>query len=134
MSKLLTALLASSGIAFATIAGAQMTKQAHGAEADKVEAAYKADKERCDALAGNKKDICVAEAKMKRDVAKADLDASFKNTADARRAAVIKKVDAEYDVAKEKCDDLAGNAKDVCIKDARAAREKAKASAKSMKS
>ena len=103
MSKLLTALLASSGIAFASIAGAQMTKQAHGAEVDRVEAAYKADKERCDALSGNKKDICVAESKMKRDVAKADLDASFKNTADARRDAVVKKVDAEYDVAKEKC-------------------------------
>ena len=45
----------------------------------------------------------------------------------------IKKADAEYDVAKEKCDDLAGNAKDVCVKDAKAAREKAKTSAKSMK-
>ena len=88
----------------------------------------------CDALSGNKKDICVAEAKMKRDVAKADLNANLKNTADARRDAAVKKVDAEYDVAKEKCDDLAGNATDVCVKDAKAAREKAKASAKSMKS
>ena len=51
MSKLLTALLASGGIAFATIAGAQtMTKQAYEAEIDKIEAAYKAEKERCDAL------------------------------------------------------------------------------------
>ena len=33
----------------------------------------------------------------------------------------MKKADAEYDVAKERCDDLAGNAKDVCQKDAKAA-------------
>ncbi len=64
MSKLLTALLASGGIAFATIAGAQtMTKQAYDAEIDKIEAAYKAEKERCDALSGNQKDICQAQAK-----------------------------------------------------------------------
>jgi hypothetical protein len=35
-----------------------------------------------------------------------------------------------YDVAKEKCDDLSGNAKDVCVKDAKAAQAKAKAEAK----
>src|SRR5687767_14247309 len=102
MSKLLTALLASGGIAFATVAGAQtMTKQAYDAEVDKVEAAYKAEKERCDTLSGNAKDICQAQAKAKRDIAKADFEASFKNTADARRDAAVKKADAEYDVAKE---------------------------------
>ncbi len=133
MSKFLTAVLVSGGIAFASVAGAQMTKQAHGAEVDKVEAAYKADKERCDGMAGNKKDICVAEVKMKRDVAKADLNANYKNTANARRDAVMKKADAEYGVTKEKCDDLAGNAKDVCVKEAKLMREKSKTAAKSMK-
>ena len=108
-------------------------KTDYKAAKDRISAENKADKAVCDSYSGNKKDICAAEAKMKRDVAKADLDANLKNTADARRAAVIKKVDAEYDVAKEKCDDLAGNAKDVCVKDAKAAREKAKTSAKSMK-
>ena len=54
MSKLLTALIASCGIAFASAAGAQaMTKQAYEAQNDKVDAMYKADKERCDTLAGN---------------------------------------------------------------------------------
>jgi hypothetical protein len=33
-------------------------------------------------------------------------------------------------VAKEKCDDLAGNAKDVCVKEAKAVRVSAKADAK----
>ena len=42
----------------------------------------------------------------------------------------MKKAASEYDVAKERCDDLAGNAKDVCQKDAKASLEKAKANAK----
>ena len=40
------------------------------------------------------------------------------------------KADAAYDTAKEKCDDLSGNAKDVCIKDAKVVYTKAKDEAK----
>ena len=40
------------------------------------------------------------------------------------------KADAMYDTAKEKCDDLSGNAKDVCIKDAKVVYTKAKDDAK----
>ena len=58
-----TALLASAGIAFASVAGAQMTKQAYDAEVSKLDAVHKADRERCDALAGNQKDICQAQAR-----------------------------------------------------------------------
>ena len=42
----------------------------------------------------------------------------------------VAKADADYDVAKEKCDDLKGNDKDVCVKQAKAAHTKAKADAK----
>ena len=56
----------------------------------------------------------------------------MKNTADARRDAAKKKAEAEYNVAKEKCDDLAGNLKDTCVKDAKAMRERAEASMKTM--
>lgn len=131
MSKLLTVLLASGGIALASMAGAQpMTKQAYDAEVAKLKASHKAEKERCDALSGNAKDICQVQAKAKHDIAKADAEAMHKNTAEARREASLKKAKAEYDVAKERCDDLAGNTKDVCVKDAKAAHEKAKASVK----
>jgi hypothetical protein len=44
------------------------------------------------------------------------------------------KADAAYELAKEKCDDLSGNAKDVCQKDAKAAQASAKADAKAAKS
>lgn len=138
MSRLITALLLSTGLMMVGSAGAQTTspqasqRQAMKAEMEKVDATYKAAKERCDSLKGNAEDVCEAEAKAQRDIAKADLEASNRNTADARRDASRKKAEAEYDVAKERCDDLAGNVKDVCVKDAKAALERAKASAKSM--
>ena len=131
MSKLLTVLIASAGLSLGSLAHADtMTKEAVTAEKDKIDAVYKADKERCDALSGNPKDICEVQAKGKRDIAKADLDARNKNTVAARKDASLKKAEAEYEIAKERCDDLSGNAKDVCVKDAKAAHERAKVAAK----
>src|SRR5258706_14724890 len=40
------------------------------------------------------------------------------------------RIDADYKVARAKCDTLAGNRKDVCVKEAEAAKEKAEAAAK----
>ena len=85
---------------------------------------------RCSSLSGNAKDVCQAEAKGKEKVAKAQLEADYKNTDKARNEARVARADADYDVAKEKCDDLSGNQKDVCVKQAKAAHEKAKADAK----
>jgi len=134
MSKLLISLLAAAGIAFAGTAGAAdnktMSRDAYKAQENRVEAQYKADKERCSSLTGNAKDVCQAEAKGNEKVAKAQLEADYKNTDKARNDARVAKADADYDVAKEKCDDLYGNQKDVCVKEAKAAHAKAKADAK----
>ena len=133
MSKLLISLLAAAGIAFAGTAGAAdnktMSRDAYKAQENRVEAQYKADKERCSSLTGNAKDVCQAEAKGNEKVAKAQLEADYKNTDKARNDARVAKADADYDVAKEKCDDLSGNQKDVCVKEAKAAHAKAKADA-----
>jgi hypothetical protein len=91
---------------------------------------YKVDKEACASLSGNAKDICSAEAKGKQHVAKADAQAAYKNTPKARQDARVAHAQAKYDVAAEKCDDLAGNTKDVCIKEAKADLVKGKADAK----
>ena len=134
MSKLLISLLAAAGIAFAGTAGAAdnktMSRDAYKAQENRVEAQYKADKERCSSLTGNAKDVCQAEAKGNEKVAKAQLEADYKNTDKARNDARVAKADADYDVAKEKCDDLSGNQKDVCVKEAKAVHAKAKADAK----
>ena len=94
------------------------------------DAQYKIDKEACSSLSGNAKDICVAEAKGKDNVAKADAEALYTHTPKARESARVAHAQATYDVSIEKCDDLAGNPKDVCVKEAKAAFVRAKADAK----
>ena len=94
------------------------------------DAQYKIAKEACSSLSGNAKDICVAEAKGKDNVAKADAEAAYKHTPKARESARVAHAQAIYNVAIEKCDDLAGNPKDVCVKEAKAELVKGKANAK----
>jgi hypothetical protein len=83
------------------------------------EARYEIAEERCDDLGAQQKDVCVAEAKAERDKGKAaakaskDVDAALE---DAQTAAVK----ADYKVARERCDSLGGDNKDVCLATARA--------------
>jgi hypothetical protein len=138
MSKLMTALFIAAGLSFAGGATAQMasstnapaTKDTYDAAVKNADARYKTDKDACSSLSGNAKDICVEEAKAKLKSAKADAEASYKNTPKARADARVAHAEGEYNVAKEKCDDLSGNPKDVCVKEAKAALVKAKANAK----
>ena len=134
MSKLMISLLAAAGIALAGAAGAAsatgISRDDYKARNDQAEAQYKADKENCKTMSGNAKDVCMEEAKGKEKIAKADAEAAYKSTDEARYYARVAHVEADYAVAKEKCDDLAGNAKDVCVKEAKAAEVKGKADAK----
>jgi len=116
MNKLLMALAVTAAMAAMTPSYAAMTKDSYKSTTKQIDATFKADKEQCKSLKANAKDICMAEAKAKQKIAKADAEADYKNTDKARAAARKTRADAEYDVAKEKCDDLAGNAKAVCMK------------------
>jgi len=127
------AMFAAAGIGFAGVAFAAnppMSADAYKAEKDRIDATYKADKATCGSLSGNAKDVCEVSAKGKRDVAKAEAEASHKNTVKARNDARLAHVEANYELAKEKCDDLAGNNKDVCMKEAKSAQTRGKADAK----
>ena len=129
--KPITALLLAAGTALATSSGAAtlMSKEAYASAKARIDADYKAEIRRCAALSGNAKDICKAEVSGKQKAAKADAYAAYKGTDKAATDALIARADADFSVAKEKCDDLAGNAKDVCVKDAKAAHTKAKVDA-----
>jgi len=108
-----------------------MTKDEYKAENDRISQQHKTAKKTCnDTLKGNAKDICVTEADGNQKVAKAELEASYKDTSKNRLDARLAKADADYNVAKERCDDQAGNAKDVCKKDAKAAHTRAQADAR----
>src|SRR4051812_32855427 len=127
----LTALSAAFCVALSggAMAANPMTKADYKSAKNEVEAKYKSDKAACKGMSGNAKDICMEEAKGREKVAKAELESNYspseKHAYDVRLA----KADAAYDVAKEKCDDLNGNAKDVCKKEAKAAHTSAKADA-----
>jgi hypothetical protein len=119
------------GLAFSAGAMAEgISKADYQAGKDKIAAEYKSTKAACDSLSGNKSDICVADAKGKEKVAIAELEASYKPSRETRYEARVAKAEADYAVANERCDDLAGNTKDVCVKEAKAAEVTAKADAK----
>lgn len=119
------------GLAFSAGAMAEgMSKADYKAAKEKIEADHKAAKAACTSLSGNAKDICVVEAKGKEKVAAADLEASYTPGAKTAYKARVAKAEADYAVAKERCDDMAGNAKDVCVKEAKSALVKGRADAK----
>lgn len=132
LKPLAAALVAAGGLAFAlpAFAAGNMSGDAYKAEKDRIKAEYKADMKRCGSQSGNAKDICKAEAKGKEKAALADAEAAYKGTPKAQSDALVAHADAKYGVDKEKCDDLSGNAKDVCVKEAKAAYTKAKSDAK----
>lgn len=130
-AKLMTTLLVAAGLTGAGGAWAQTgSKDARDAAVRNAESQYKAAKATCDALSGNAKDICVEEAKGNERIAKAEAEAAYNSTPKMREKARVVRADAVYEVAKEKCDDLSGNPKDVCVKEAKAAHVKALADAK----
>ena len=107
-----------------------MTKTEYNTQKDSTSAQYKLAKGKCNSMKDNAKDVCILEAKGVEKVAKAELEAKYEPT--SRHLAKVGKVKADtaYAVAKEKCDDLSGNANNVCIKDAKVVHVKAKDDAK----
>jgi len=71
----------------------------------------------------------MAEAKGKDNVALSELKARYEPSKKADYAVSVAKAEAAYAVANEKCDDQAGNEKDVCVKEVNAALVRGKADA-----
>jgi hypothetical protein len=120
------------GLAFSPLARAEtMTKGQYQETEKSIKADATAGLSRCDTLAANAKDICVAEVNGKEQVAKAQLEARQEPTAKTRKAVHVAKAEAAYKVSMQRCDDRAGNDKDVCVKAAEAAKVHALSSAQS---
>jgi len=110
------------GLVFSAGAMAEsMSKNQYKSLGRTIDAEFKLDKAQCKALAGNANDICIAEAKGRHGLANAGLEYQYKPTIQTRYDMRVAKADADYSVASEKCDDRAGNSKDVCVKEAKAA-------------
>ena len=140
MSKLMIAMFVGAGLGFGGASMAQMSspttyptpmsKANYNQAIKDADAQYKAAQQACSSLSANAKDICLAEAKGKNSVARANAEAAYKHTAKARESARVVNAQAVYNVAIENCDDLAGNPKDVCVKEAKAELVKGKSNAK----
>jgi len=107
-----------------------LSKDDYKAGRDRISNDYKTAKAACNALSANPKDICVAQAKGAESIAEAELEASYKPSAKTRNKVRIAKAKADYAVARERCDELSGNAKDVCVKEAKSREVAALADAK----
>jgi len=94
---------------------------------------YKVAREKCNQMSGNPKDLCIEEAKAAEVRSKADAEAKYKNTPKAYTDARIAIADADFSVAKERCNAKAGDAKKLCLEEARAAHTKTVVDAKAGK-
>jgi hypothetical protein len=106
---------------FSATASAAADRTAYDQAKASAKSTYESERKTCDSFGGNAKDICVAEANARRTKTEAEAEAAWKNTPKAREQAVHEIAEANYKVAKERCDDKGGNAKDVCLKEAKAA-------------
>jgi hypothetical protein len=130
LTMLKTAVLAASLLALPVAYAETMSKADYKAGKTRIGADYKTDKAACASLAGNAQDICVQEAKAKQKVAMAEIEYAHTGKAADRTKVLVAKAESSHAVAKERCDDLSGNAKDVCVKEAKAVEVKALADAK----
>ena len=104
-------------------------KTLYKARVAKADADYSVATQKCDDKDGNDEDVCVKEAKAAKTQQTAAAEAQMKTTkadavaveksSDARKDAETDMRDANYAVAKEKCDVLADDAKDLCISNAK---------------
>lgn len=108
-----------------------ISKAEYYAIADKAAADFRDAHAVCDTLQGNAQTICVEEAKLAQTIAKGSAEARYKNTAQARTKASTDIANAQYAVAKARCEDKQDNDKDACLRYAVAAHAMALAQAKS---
>ena len=130
ISALKYSLITAALLALPLAQAATMAKPDYQAGKTRISADYKADKAACASLSANAKDICIQEAKAKEKVARAELEFGYTAKPKDQNKILVAKAESTYAVAKEKCDDIKGNDKDVCVKQAKAVEVKALADAK----
>ena len=128
--KLKVSLAVAALLSLSAVQAATLSEAEYKAGKTRISADYKADKAACAAMSANAKDICVQEAKARESVARAELEYSYSGKAGDQTKVLEVKAKSAYAVAKEKCDDRAGNAKNVCLKEAKAVEVKALADIK----
>jgi hypothetical protein len=121
IGKPLTAVLLLAACAFAGGAdAAPLSKLEYRLDHEKAQAAYKLESNNCRKLQANARDVCKVQARGHFQVAKAEVDARHNRTPKHEDKVKLAKAEAAFRLATEKCEDLHGNAQNVCKLDARA--------------
>ena len=97
-----------------------MTRDQYRSEMDRAQGSYRSAWNGCKPLKGNAKDVCKAEARGAYAVAKAELEVRRKATPKNDDKVKTRRAETALRVAREKCDDMRGNARAVCRKEAKA--------------
>ena len=136
MNRTLSAIIASGLLSSAFIATPSQAEESayYKNEIAKASAQYDVDKKRCDSLKGNDRDVCLERASANLKINEADLKAYEKNTTAASLKSEHEKVKQLYKVDKEKCDDYKGNAKDICVAQADAVKQRREGNLKALES
>lgn len=79
--------------------------------------------ENCDGLKDNARDICKAEADARRRIGEAEAKVQGRDSPKHQYELAEVKAKAQYEVDRQRCDDLVGNAKDLCQREAKAIRD-----------
>lgn len=107
-----------------------LTKQAYAAQKAQIDAQLEANRKLCGNMKGNTRDVCEVEAKGRADALKAELEARYKPSPEATFQSRNVTAEANYAVARAKCNLAKGAARDRCMTDAKSAREAALRQAK----
>jgi hypothetical protein len=116
LAALLLAACAFAGGAHAESLAAKERRLDH----EKAHAAYRLEWSSCKKLQGNARDVCKVQAKGNFNVAKAAIEVKYKPSPANEDGVKLARAEAAWRLASEKCDDMSGNAKDVCRADAKA--------------
>lgn len=106
-----------------------MSREEYMAQKEAIHSGYESARSACEAQSGNDKNVCMAETMGKAKIAKAELELRNKPGFRTLYKARIARSGATYSVAWQKCNDLAGTMRNVCIQEARSAETSALANA-----
>src|SRR5690606_33563350 len=83
---------------------------------EQIETRYDAAMERCNNMSGEQENLCEKEAETEREKARADAKL-HERASEAQKDAQEKKMKADYELGKERCDALSGNEARTCRAD-----------------
>lgn len=130
MRKLITLATIASLLAGGPLLAAGMSKEDYQAARKRLAAEAEAERQKCGVRYGTALDYCVAKARGDERVARAELEAAYKPSPKTDYDAAIARANRDEAVTKAECEEKPRDLRKACVKDAKAAAERARAEAR----